>query len=234
MTIEEFRSAVEELDVQLSEEQLTLFNKYADYLLEYNKHTNLTAIRTKEEVFLKHFYDSILVLKYTSLKDKSLLDIGSGAGFPGIPLKIIEPSIDLTLMDANGKKTAFLESLKNVLNINYTVINDRAEKYILNRREQIDVVTARAVTAMPVLAELTLPFVKIGGEFIAYKGDIDETLENGKYAIEVLGGEVLRVETTFLPKENAKRSFIFVNKKCKTDAMYPRLFDKISKKPLQK
>ncbi len=234
MTEQEFKSAIEELGIQLSEEQLELFNKYADYLLEYNRHTNLTAIRTKEEVYLKHFYDSILLLKYTSLKDKSLLDIGSGAGFPGVPLKIIEPSIDLTLMDANGKKTAFLESLKNVLKLDYTVINDRAEKYILNRREQIDVVTARAVTAMPVLAELSIPFVKVGGEFIAYKGDIDETLENGKYAIEVLGGELEKVETTYLPEENAKRSFIFVSKKCKTDARYPRLFDKISKSPLQK
>lgn len=234
MSETEFSEALSLLGITLNEEQLKTFKIYADFLLEYNSHTNLTAIRTIEDVYLKHFYDSILGMKYFDVKDKSILDIGSGAGFPGVPLKIVEPSIKLTVLDSNGKKTKFLEELSSKLNIDFEVINDRAEKYILNRREYYDIVTGRAVTAMPVLAEFCLPFVKLGGKFVAYKGQLDETLENGEYAIKILGGEVESVETSMLPKENSVRTFAIVTKKCKTDEQYPRVFDKICKKPLQK
>lgn len=234
MSEEMFIEELKKIGVELSPIQLGLFRKYADFLLEYNKHTNLTAIRNREDIYLKHFYDSLLLLKFFNIEDQSIIDLGSGAGFPGVPLKIVLPNIKLTLLDSNGKKTTFLEKLKSELAIDFEVINDRAEKYIINRREGFDIVTSRAMAAMPILSEVAIPFVKVGGYFIAYKGVIDESIENGRYAIEELGGECERIEETTTPIEDAKRSFVFVKKKRKTEAQYPRLFDKISKKPLQK
>lgn len=233
MTEKEFILKLKEIGIDLSSLQIEMFKKYAEFLLEYNSHTNLTAIRNIEDIYLKHFYDSIIGIKYMEVENKKILDIGSGAGFPGVPIKIVFPNCDLTLLDSNGKKTTFLEKLKSVLNIDYTVINDRAEKYILNRREYYDIVVSRAVSAMPVLSELSIPFVAVGGLFVPYKGQLDETLENGEYAIKTLGGDVLKVEREILPNENSIRSFVIVQKKCKTDNQFPRLFEKISKKPLQ-
>lgn len=234
MSEEVFVSELAKIGIELNSEQICLFRKYAKFLLEYNSHTNLTAIRNVEDVYLKHFYDSLIVARFYNFNCQSVIDLGSGAGFPGVPLKIVFPSIDLTLLDSNGKKTKFLESLKDELSLDFKIINDRAEKYILGRRETYDVATSRAMASMPVLAELAIPFVKLGGYFIAYKGQLDETLENGLYAIEELGGRVERVEETLTPIEGAKRTFVFVEKKCKTDTQYPRIFDKIAKKPLQK
>lgn len=142
--------------------------------------------------------------------------------------------MELVALDANGKKTKFLELLREKLGIEFEVINERAEKYVLNEREQFDVVISRAVTAMPILCELSIPFVKVGGYFLPYKGKLDESLEEGEYAIEVLGGKLERVEECVLPFEGSTRTFVFVNKICKTGKDYPRLFDKINKKPLQK
>lgn len=234
MSEEEFIYELSRHGISLSNNQVESFRKYAEFLLEYNQHTNLTAIRNIEDVYLKHFYDSIIGLNYFEAKGKTLLDIGSGAGFPGVVLKIVEPTINLTLLDSNGKKTKFLDQLSAKLDIEFEVINDRAEKYVSYRREYYDIVTGRAVTAMPVLAELSLPFVKVGGLFIAYKGQLDDTIENGLYAIEILGGEVLKVSKTLLPREGSVRTFVVVNKKRKTDDQFPRNFDKINKKPLQK
>ncbi len=234
MSEQDFIFELSKIGVEVSEEQLVKFSEYANFLLEYNQHTNLTAIRTLEEVYLKHFYDSLLGAKYFDFEGKSLLDIGSGAGFPGVPLKICFPSLELTVLDSNGKKTKFLEDLKNVLDLDFTVINDRAEKYILTKRESFDVVTSRAVTAMPVLSELSIPFVKVGGYFLPYKGKLSDDLEQGEYAIKILGGTLERVEECTLPYEGSTRTFVFVNKKCKTDEEFPRVFDKINKKPLQK
>ncbi len=233
MSEKEFVSALAELGIEITKEQKKLFKKYAEFLLEYNTHTNLTAIRTIEDVYLTHFYDSLLVTKYYDVKGR-VLDIGTGAGFPGVPLKICFPDIDLVVLDSNGKKTKFLEELKGVLDIKYTVINERAEKYNSIERESFDLVVSRAVTSMPVLAELCIPFVKVEGMFVPYKGLLDASLENGIYAIKTLGGDVTRVVETILPVKNATRSFVFICKKCKTPDGFPRAFDKISKKPLQK
>lgn len=234
MNENEFVKSLAEIDIVLTEDQKEKFSSYASFLLEYNKHTNLTAFKTRDDVYLKHFYDSLLLAKYRKLGSERVLDIGSGAGFPGVPLKICFPDIDLVVLDSNGKKARFLEELKAVLDIDYTVINKRAEEYDSSSRESFDVVTSRAVTQMPILAELSMPFVKIGGEFISYKGNIGDDLEGGEYAIDALGGEISRIERTVIPLENANRSFIFVNKLRKTDEKYPRSFDKINKKPLQK
>lgn len=230
----EFIDALKNNDILLTSEQIEKFKKYASFLLEYNSHTNLTAIKTIEEVYLKHFYDSLMLLKFVNLSNERIIDIGCGAGFPGVPLKIVKPELDLVCLDSNGKKTKFLEELKYVLGIDYEVINDRAENYVKKTRESFDIVTSRAVTNMPVLAELSLPFVKVHGSFISYKGVINENIENGLFAIETLGGKVTNVYNDTLPKEDAKRSFIVVEKVKNTDIIYPRLFDKINKKPLQK
>lgn len=234
MTETEFIDELKKIGINLTEEQLAKFRIYADYLIEYNQHTNLTAIRTLKGIYLKHFYDSILGVKHFDFDKKKILDIGSGAGFPGVPLKILYPDITLTVLDSNGKKTKFLELLKEKLNIEYTVINDRAEKYILDSRESFDVVTSRAVTALPVLAEISMPFVKVGGYFVPYKGTLENELDNGMYAINVLGGEIKEIKYDELPFENSERSFLIVEKKRKTESQYPRVFDKIMKKPLQK
>ncbi len=234
MSEKEFIDHLSQIGIHLSEEQIQSFAEYANFLLEYNRHTNLTAIKSLNEVYLKHFYDSILGAKFFDFSNKSVLDIGSGAGFPGVPLKICFPSIELTVLDSNGKKTKFLEELKKKLKIDYTVINDRAEKYILTKRESFDVVTSRAVTAMPILSELSIPFVRIGGYFLPYKGKLNEEIEQGEYAMKTLGGTLERVEECTLPYEGSTRTFVFVNKKCKTAEEFPRVFDKINKKPLQK
>lgn len=234
MSEQEFIIELDKNGIQINENQKLLFKKYAQFLLEYNKKVNLTAIKTLDDIYLKHFYDSILLLKFIKLKSGTLLDIGSGAGFPGIPLKIINPEINLTLLDSNGKKTTFLKQLSSVLNLDYLVINDRAEDYVKKCRESFDYVVSRAVTQMPILAELSIPYLKVNGIFISYKGKIDDSLENGKYAIEKLGGVVQNVYYSNLPKTTDQRSFVVVSKQCKTDIIFPRNFDKIIKKPLQK
>ena len=234
MSEKEFILALKKLNIELNENQILKFRVYCEFLIEYNQKTNLSAIKEEKEVYLKHFYDSAIIFKYIDFADKKVLDIGSGAGFPGVVLKIIDPSILLYCLDSNGKKTKFLELLSEKINIEYEVINDRAENYISDNREKFDFVVARAVKSMPVLAELCIPFVKIGGHFIAYKGQIDETIENGIFAIDELGGKVLKVYNEFLPIENSARSLVIVQKMCKTKDVYPRKYDKINKKPLQK
>ena len=233
MSEEEFKQALNEFGIIINDTQLEQFRAYSKFLLEYNSHTNLTAIDNTSEVYLKHFFDSLMILKYEKITGK-VLDIGSGAGFPGIPIKIMCPDVDLHLLDSNGKKTTFLEKLKPVLGIEYTVINDRAEKYVINKRESFDFVLSRAVAYFPVLLELAMPFVKFGGRFISYKGSNEEEVKAGIYAVETLGGAISKIEKTTLYGRSDPRMFIIVEKKSKTDIKYPRSFEKISKRPLQK
>lgn len=234
MNEKKFIESLNMLGFSLTEDQIKKFKTYAEFLLEYNKNVNLTAIRNIDEVYLKHFYDSLLVLKYRKFNSEKILDIGSGAGFPGVPIKIVCPNVSLTLIDSNGKKTKFLNLLKEKLNIDCDIVNDRAENYVKNFREQFDVVVSRAVSALPILSELSLPFIKKGGEFIAYKGNIDDSLEEGRFAIQELGGRVESIEKYTLPEEDAHRTLLFIEKMCQTDLKYPRSFDKINKKPLKK
>ena len=233
MTENEFKKYLEINRIDINEKQLLLFKRYSNYLIDYNKRVNLTAIKNMEDVYLKHFYDSIIILKYFDLENQTVLDVGSGAGFPGIALKIMRPNIKLTVLDSNGKKTRFIESLSKYLDLDVEIVNERAEKYIESKRETFDYVVARAVSSLPVLSELCIPFVKIDGKFIAYKGNKEET-EDSMYAIETLGGELTNVYTFELPIEESTRSLIEITKKKKTSSNYPRLYDKIIKKPLQK
>lgn len=232
MTETKFKEYLEENGITINDNQLNLFKKYADYLLDYNKTTNLTAIKTLDDVYLKHFLDSVLLLKHIKITNEKLLDIGTGPGFPGVPLKILCPDIKLYLLDSNGKKTKFLESLKEELNLDYEVINDRAEAYIKENRESFDIVVSRAVSNLSVLSELALPYVKVEGSFISYKGNADEEIKEAKKAIDILSHGEINVIKEKLPIENSERTFVIVIKKNKTDTKYPREYNKIIKRPL--
>lgn len=230
----EFYKELEKLNINLTDIQKEQFSKYYDYLAEYNLHTNVTSITDKESVYLKHFYDSILLSQTIDFNNiESMIDIGCGAGFPGLVLKIIFPHIKLTLLDSNNKKTTFCKNLIDILNVeNVEVIKNRAEEFINERREYYDLVTARAVKNLPVLIEISIPFVKINGQFIAMKSDYEEELNNSLKGIKILGGEYLTTKNINLPNKEGIRNFIIVKKIEKTNKKYPRQYNQILKKPL--
>lgn len=235
MTKEEFVIEVEKLGIKLTEEQIKQFEIYCDFLLEKNKVVNLTAIKDEEGVYLKHFYDCITIFKAGVIKSSSkVLDIGCGAGFPGIVMKIIEPSIDLILLDSNNKKIDFVSELAPKLNfkgINF--VHLRSEEYFPLVHDEFDIVTARAVANLNTLSELAIPFVHINGYFLAMKGTIEE-INEAKEAITILGGVIEDTIEFKLPKENSTRTIVKIKKVSKTPSTYPRRYDKIIKYPLKK
>lgn len=203
---------------------------YTDYLLEVNSHTNLTTITDPEEIDLKHFKDSLTVLEYIKEGDK-VLDIGAGAGFPGIPLRI-EKDFDLTLIDSVNKKVNFMNQVIEKLDLkNARAIHTRAEDFAKDHREGFDVVVSRAVANMATLSELCLPFVKVGGLFIALKGPkADEEVENAANALEILGGEVIKMEK--LDLDGNERVNVIVKKIRSCKKTYPRGQNLPKRKPL--
>lgn len=235
MTKEEFVIEVEKLGIKLTEEQIKQFEIYCDFLLEKNKVVNLTAIKDEAGVYLKHFYDCITIFKAGVIKPSSkVLDIGCGAGFPGMVIKIIEPSIDLTLLDSNNKKIEFVRELAHKLNfkgINF--VHLRSEEYFPLVHDEFDIVTARAVANLNTLSELAIPFVHINGYFLAMKGTIEE-INEAKEAITILGGVIEDTIEFKLPKENSTRTIVKIKKVSKTPSTYPRRYDKIIKYPLKK
>ena len=236
MNIEEFINETKKLGIDVTGEQLEKLEIYCNFLLEYNTHTNLTAIKNREEVYLKHFYDSLTLVKSIDLTSiENLLDIGTGAGFPGMVLKIFFPNLQIYLVDSNNKKIKFLNELKEKLNVDKVdVINDRIENITSRFINSIDVVTARAVTNLPVLVELALPLVKVNKYFIAMKGNAQEELENSEYAITYLGGKIEDVKEFALPHDAGKRMLIAIQKTQKSELNKLRPYEKIIKKPLQK
>lgn len=236
MNIEEFINETKKLGIDVTGEQLEKLEIYCNFLLEYNTHTNLTAIKNREEVYLKHFYDSLTLVKSIDLTSiENLLDIGTGAGFPGMVLKIFFPNLQIYLVDSNNKKTKFLNELKNKLNVDKVeVINNRIENITSRFINSIDVVTARAVTNLPVLVELALPLVKVNKYFIAMKGNAQEELENSEYAITYLGGKIEDIKEFSLPHDAGKRTLISIKKIKKSELNKLRPYEKIVKKPLQK
>lgn len=236
MNIEEFINETKKLGIDVTEEQLEKLEIYCNFLLEYNTHTNLTAIKNREEVYLKHFYDSLTLVKSIDLTSiENLLDIGTGAGFPGMVLKIFFPNLQIYLVDSNNKKTKFLNELKDKLNVDKVeVINNRIENITSRFINSIDVVTARAVTNLPVLVELALPLVKVNKYFIAMKGNAQDELENSEYAITYLGGKIEDVKEFDLPHDAGKRMLIVIQKIRNSDLNKLRPYEKIIKKPLQK
>ena len=238
MKIEEFVQELNKLNINISEEQLSKLEEYYNYLIEYNNHTNLTTITRKEDVYLKHFYDSLTIVKSISFKDKAkILDIGSGAGFPGVVLKIIFPFLSVYLLDSNNKKTKFLEELCKRLELkDIEVINCRAEDYVKENRESFDYVFSRAVAKTRIIVELGVPFLKINGILIVMKASNEVTqdeLNESQGALKLLNCSIQEVLRFNLPVENSERNLIVIKKDNSTDKIYPRPYDKIVKKPLK-
>ena len=235
MNLNEFISKVKELGIELNDNQINQFNKYYELLVEYNKVMNLTGITKYEEVLEKHFYDSLTMANKVNLNNSTLVDIGAGAGFPCIPLKIAFPSLDVTVVDSLAKRMKFLEVVIKELNLeNIRCLAMRGEDFAKLHREEFDFVTARAVARLNILNEITLPLVKVGGYFVALKGqdgliEIDEC----KDAFSKLGAKIEMIDEFNLPSENAKRINIFIKKEKKTNVIYPRDYAKIKKNPLK-
>ena len=222
--------AENELGIILSDKQISQFEKYYEMLIEKNKVMNLTAITEKDEVVLKHFIDSIALAKYYDFNNNiKVIDVGTGAGFPGIPLKIVFPDINITLYDSLNKRIKFLQEVIDELELdkegNCEAIHGRAEEggRMANMRECYDLAVSRAVANMAVLAEYCLPFVKVSGSFIPYKtGKIDEELKEGKKAVSLLGGKIEKTEKLILFDSDIERSFVFIKKIKNTPKSFPR------------
>ncbi len=224
-----FMKMLESLGITITEKKYNKFIKYYDLLLEWNSKINLTSIIEFEDVFIKHFYDSLCLVKAIDLDKQRLLDVGSGAGFPSIPLKIVYDDLDITIIDSLKKRINFLEILTNELNLKVRLIHGRIEDHKF--RNHYDIVTARAVSNLRVLSELCIPFVKVNGVFIALKGPkyIDE-YHKSKNAIKILGGILSKnIEYTI---ENQQRALIVIDKVIKTNEKFPRVYGKIKSKPL--
>ena len=208
--------------------------RYADLLVEKNKVMNLTAITEPADIARLHFLDSAALLTIADFKEKTVADVGTGAGFPGVPLRIIEPSMHLTLLDALNKRVEFLKEVCGDLGLaDVECVHARAEEFAADRRESFDLVTSRAVAALPLLCELCLPLVNVGGSFISMKSvDAGAELDSARRAIAVLGGTVDRVVDYDIPGTEIRHRAIVIKKARETPKKYPRAFAKIKKNPL--
>ncbi|AGK56188.1 16S rRNA (guanine(527)-N(7))-methyltransferase RsmG [Bacillus sp. 1NLA3E] len=238
MNIEQFQTMLAEKGISLSPHQLEQYEQYYQTLVEWNEKMNLTAITEKESVYLKHFFDSISASFYFDFNQPlNICDVGAGAGFPSIPIKIAFPNIHVTIVDSLNKRIHFLEHLADKLKLdNVRFIHDRAETFGRNpkHREQYDVVMARAVARMSVLTELCLPLAKVGGTFIAMKAQsASEELEAANKAITVMGGKLTTVHSFMLPIEESERNLLIVNKMKSTPKQYPRKPGTPNKTPIE-
>ena len=231
MNKEEFVLELKKNGIDITDEQLVLLDKYYKLLIEWNEKINLTRITEEKDVYLKHFYDSLTLYRVIDLNgDLSLCDVGTGAGFPGIVLKIVFPTLRVTLVDALLKRVNFLKLVIDELGLkDIEVFHDRAESFARNNREKFDIVTSRAVANLRVLAELSIPMVKVNGYFIPMKGLCDDEIDEASDILKRLGSSILMVDNFTLPVENSQRSLIKIRKSVKTEHKYPRNFDKIKK-----
>lgn len=237
MDIKEYiLSAVKDFKIELSEEQLSQLDTYYKLLVNWNEKMNLTAIIEPKDVALKHFADSLSVLNYVDIpKNASVIDVGTGAGFPGLVLKISRPDIKLTLLDSLNKRLVFLEDVLNNLGLNAQLIHSRAEEggQNIDLRECYDFAVSRAVAQLNVLCEYCLPYVRLSGSFIAFKGgESDDEIKNASKAIQTLGGKKKNVYKFDLPENSGRRTLVVIEKIQPTPDKYPRQNGKIKAKPL--
>ncbi|TDM02164.1 16S rRNA (guanine(527)-N(7))-methyltransferase RsmG [Macrococcus carouselicus] len=238
MNEQQFIKALREKGFELTEKQLQQFAIYYENLVEWNEKINLTAVTEKEEVYLKHFFDSVTPSFYFDFnKIETLCDVGAGAGFPSIPLKILFPHIKLTIVDSLNKRINFLNHLAAELNLEQVkFVHDRAETFgRTDQRESFDIVTARAVARLSVLSEFCLPLVRKGGHFLALKGaqGAIETDES-EFAVKLLGGEIVASHQFTLPMEDSTRYIVEIEKRRQTAKKYPRKAGTPAKEPLMK
>ena len=225
-------SEFQKYGLNLTHEMYAKYDKYADFLVEYNKNVNLTAITDPAGILVKHFIDSVIALKYVDIPENStLIDVGTGAGFPSVPIKIYRPDIKVTLLDSLNKRITFLECLCNLIGIDAECVHGRAEDIakLPEYREKFDFSCARAVANLSVLSEYCMPFVSIGGAFISLKGP-NESAVDSENAIKILGGSVSR-ETIYNVGQE-ERKIIVINKISQTPSKYPRNSSQIKKKTL--
>lgn len=224
-----FVTMLEELGIHINKKQLVQFSKYFELLVEWNQKINLTAIIEKEDVYVKHFFDSLCLIKAYPISNQKLLDVGSGAGFPSIPLKIIYPELEVTIIDSLNKRIKFLQLLCKEIGVSARLIHGRAEEHEF--KNNYDIVTARAVARLRVLSEICIPFVKPGGKFIALKGPkYTEEVAESKHAFKMLGSQLEQIISYKVSDQ--ERTLVIIDKQEKTKKEYPRMFSKIKKNPL--
>ena len=229
MNLDLFIEETKKLGIELTSQQLEKLNQFYELLISWNQKMNLTRIIEKEDVYLKHFYDSLTLSKVIDLKqDLTLCDVGSGAGFPGIVLKICFPNLKITLLDSLQKRVNYLNEIIKELDLkNIEAIHTRAEDYAKQNREKFDIVTARAVANLKILSELCIPMVKVNGLFIAMKANIEEEIENSTEILKKLDSKIEKKETFYLPIENSIRNIIMIQKQKPTNNLYPRRIEKM-------
>ena len=234
MNDKEFKEELSKLGIVLTSTQEKQLEMYYNLLIEWNNKMNLTGITERNSVYLKHFYDCITLIKAIDLtKNLKIVDVGTGAGFPGLVLKIVFPNLDVVLVDALNKRINFLNHVIESLKLeNIEAIHDRIENYAKNNLEVFDLVTCREVAKLNIISELCLPLAKINGYFIPMKATIEDEISDTKY-LEVLKSKVESVITFNLPIENSVRNLIVIKKYGSIDKKYPRQYDKIIKNPLK-
>ena len=228
------RAGLSELGLQPPEDFLADLVTFSQLLVERNKVMNLTAITEPRDIATLHFLDCAALLTFADFTGKNVIDVGTGAGFPGLPLRILQRNFPITLLDSLGKRVDFLGDVVNVLALPATeCVHARAEEYAARHREQFDIATSRAVASLPVLSELCLPLVKVGGKFLAMKSvDTEEEINSSKAAIAKLGGKITAVKDYTVPMTDVTHRVVIIEKVAQTPAAYPRAFAKIKKQPL--
>ena len=233
--VQYLKKGMSEYGVSLTDTQVEQFDLYRELLKEWNQKINLTAIEEDKEIVLKHFIDSLSIMPYLNDDSVRLIDVGTGAGFPGIPLKICADNIEVTLLDSLEKRIKFLNEIISSLKLSgIRAVHSRAEDAGTDKtfREKYDICVARAVANLPVLLEYCLPFVKINGIFIAMKGSSTEEFDKCEKALDILGGKIEKIDKLLLPDSNIERNVIVVRKFRQTPTKYPRKAGKPSKEPL--
>ena len=230
------KKCLSEWDIDIDDKKLELFDRYYELLISWNEKFNLTTITEKEDVIIRHFVDSISLMKFTDISGKKLLDVGTGAGFPGIPLKIMAEDCSITLIDSLNKRVRFLDEVISSLEFKgINAVHSRAEDLAKDKeyRETFDIVTSRAVANLSTLSEYCLPFVNIGGLFISYKSiNIDDEYVSAEGAVSSLGGRCENIEKFNLPLSDTERSLVFIIKSEHTSERFPRKAGMPLKKPL--